>query len=1188
MADIALRDYDYEIEAMLDAGEFDDAIAHCLNILRAYPKHLQAYHLMARGLVKTGRYKEAIPLLKRLLSALPDEFDAHQMLSNIYVESGNLEAGLWHAKRAFEIKPTEKEVQKRLRDLFTQRDGKAPPMRLTRGALARMYVNQPDQTEQAITEIRSILLEKPDRVELQVLLAQILHSIHQDEEAAQVCISVLEVLPHSLEANCILAEIYDASKQSEQAEIHWARIKELDPYDKRLEKRMLARQNGTLTDNNVIFVIEHVPPSVFLPGWEDNLGIRPSPLVAVSAEFADGKSDAAPVETVTAMDDVAEDENDLLAWLNETPPGPADTIGSWLDNIESSSSASEGQLSLEPADAQEIEQNSYPLPDWLYNLAKPKTGDDIQQSIDEVIKSKTDEWLPEIEQSQAEILSSQPEAPEEESTEELPDWLKNLDDLTANLSDEADREQGRAEEEARDWSLSADTADEPAGEGMEPVAAEPSGGLPDWLEGLGEEGQEQEPLSTAEIGEPGGSLEAMDMIDLLSRQEPTPAEEIPSVPPSQADYHPIEQLPDWLKSLEDTPERGAEAFLVQEEEPQGEIQEVEFEFSEAEIQEILQESGEEAAPTSEEYRPVEQLPDWLKELGSIEPAIAREEMETPEEAGVPPPDVDLSLLFEPQARKEEIPDWLADITWAEKTGEQIPEGAASETVEASEWSIEVEAEGEEGKPEAEFVQPVPEWMVDKDIIAEVTGEEPPPEGKPKAFGPGPEWHTDLEKMIESAERLALEQEMASKTAQPEQALKADQDIGTVKPAEGIPMERDAAKKVPDWLMEEEAPKSLAAQKEAGEIEEAEEPLPDWTAEVEKASESFEAMIDNILREEAPQKESEGVTPTEAKEKGEQTGEMPDWMHEIMIESMPVEASEEPEEPQTTESIPDWLKHVSEGSTEETEAEAQELVVMEEGEEQPQFENINAAIDWLENVTENAAAGGAEAGLEVSEGEPAAEEALPSFEITEGELAESTIELTSQHEPMPSVSSAWVLESIAGPQELQRAVVVEESIPAHQAININKAGLGDLEQLPHVGFRLAQNIINYRQFHGEFRTLDDLRNVPKMDASILDEIASYIQFEDMPIYAENAVYRGGDLTQAKSALERGDLAVFLAAYSKQISQRQNLPEVIGDLLQVAKRYPDDLSVWQTLGDAYLQAGNLDEALDSYRKAEEILQ
>jgi cytochrome c-type biogenesis protein CcmH/NrfG len=49
----------------------------------------------------------------------------------------------------------------------------------------------------------------------------------------------------------------------------------------------------------------------------------------------------------------------------------------------------------------------------------------------------------------------------------------------------------------------------------------------------------------------------------------------------------------------------------------------------------------------------------------------------------------------------------------------------------------------------------------------------------------------------------------------------------------------------------------------------------------------------------------------------------------------------------------------------------------------------------------------------------------------------------------------------------------------------------------------------------------------------------------------------------------------------------LDEVIHDLREAIYRFPVDVSIWQTLGDAAMRANRLQDALDAYTKAEELL-
>jgi cytochrome c-type biogenesis protein CcmH/NrfG len=59
------------------------------------------------------------------------------------------------------------------------------------------------------------------------------------------------------------------------------------------------------------------------------------------------------------------------------------------------------------------------------------------------------------------------------------------------------------------------------------------------------------------------------------------------------------------------------------------------------------------------------------------------------------------------------------------------------------------------------------------------------------------------------------------------------------------------------------------------------------------------------------------------------------------------------------------------------------------------------------------------------------------------------------------------------------------------------------------------------------------------------------------------------------------------YNKLIKKGKYLDETIRDLRESLYRYPVEVNIWQTLGDAYMRANRLQEALDAYNKAEELL-
>ena len=150
--------------------------------------------------------------------------------------------------------------------------------------------------------------------------------------------------------------------------------------------------------------------------------------------------------------------------------------------------------------------------------------------------------------------------------------------------------------------------------------------------------------------------------------------------------------------------------------------------------------------------------------------------------------------------------------------------------------------------------------------------------------------------------------------------------------------------------------------------------------------------------------------------------------------------------------------------------------------------------------------------------------------------------------------------------------------------------------------MAQRIINRRDHIRSYEQLDDLLQIPGFDQSLLDELSDRLYLESLPEPAPTPEPEerpevteisfsdeeaGPELMQARNALGQDDLPGAIEGYTKLIQSNQSLPVVIQDLQAATELHPEDVTLWQSLGDAYLRSNQVQEALEAYVKAEKLL-
>ncbi len=1069
MARISLRAYHNEIEDLIETHQYDQAIAHCRHILNYYPKSVNTYRLMGKAFLESQRYGDAADIFLRVLSSIPDDFVSHVGMSIIREDEGNLDEAIWHMERAFETQPANSAIQAELRRLHGRREGVEPPkIRLTRGALARMYLKG-ELYPQAIAELRAGLQEDPGRHDLQVVLAQAYNRAGQRADAVEASAQLLKSLPYCLEANRILANILMQSGRAEEARVYANRWESLDPYAAQINPA--SPTPDKVPDSAVLLEkLEWRPGAQFagLPGqpeWASSLGIE---LGAAAAEESipdwlagepigerAAPSEAvkpfveppAAVEPAAAPEVVAGEAADVIPdWMKEagwSAPGESGEEGGYL-----------------PLEESPVEEELAPgeMPDWLKSIAPVETAPAP---------------LP-ISPAGAEDLTG------EETSVGMHPWLEETppgptDSVAVWLESQAPPPDVEAE--------------------LELEATEPTT-IPDWLQELGE---------PAAVESVGGEIATPAMVE--DAQVEIGAEQ----PMEEAA---AEVISEWSSS----PQPVEASTAAADEEAEGRLPPL-------------------AQP--EEVEAAAEIPEWLRGLGVEEEAAEQTEAPRLEEEAIPlarqPEEEDAfawleslaarqgaeeALLLTPEERRAEPPAWVLEEAALEE-GQQPP---LAEVISAGEAKFE---EVEASEP-SEFAVAAPEAFAE------------PSEGVTQASEPGEILFYPLEVPAEEQE-VKPEAELFIEEAP---ILEEDTKPAARKPA-GLEFGETAAPQL------------------------AEEPLP---AELEP------------FVPEIPFAEEVGVAEAVVPEETLPSEEM---LVEVPIEAAEVAAAPAAEEVAAAPAAEDeafaWLESLAARQG----AEEALLLTPEERREAPP--------EW---VLEEASQQVTEAEPEIGQIEPAETAEPLAGQIGEAPPVPELPTWLADVETLGAEEESWTpaeAESVAEVETIPAPIAppAEEmlgELTTQPALDLNTAGLAELERLWGVGFIKAQAILDYRQEHGPFQNVEDLLNVPGISADDLEMIRDQVQVGRIEAYAE-AVQPGDEreiiLLQARNALVAGDIQDALARYRVLIDQRAMLPQVIADLNEALYRFPIDVAIWEALGDAHVRAGHLQDALDAYTKAEEYL-
>ena len=1044
MEKISLRAYNKEVEGLVDSGRIDEAIAHCRYILNLFPKHIDTYRLLGKAYLESQRYGDAADILQRVLSSAPDDFISHVGMSIIREDEGNLDEAIWHMERAFEIQPSNNAIQGELRRLYGRRDGLEPPkVRLTRGALARMYARG-DLYQQAIAELRAALAEDPQRLDLQSLLARVYAQAGQRAEAAETANAVLQKLPFCIEANRVLADVLANSDRAEEAKGYQQRVQSLDPYSAHISAS--APTSDRVPDQAV--VLEKL---AWRPGDQEGFAGEPGGQPEWAASLG------------VKVESLEEPKEDLPDWLSteaqqtQSTPEAASDIPDWMKSAgwtPSSGTAEEEQpeaaFDSDVVEEAGAELASADIPDWLRSMAPQESEPAGTPAAD--ISGFEDLFPPEPAPTKEDAEDAPIEAAslEEEKVKiELPDRLGSTEAAEPGEIPVGDVPSSEAPiGDAPDWlrDLSAASGDD----GQTP--AQPGAGFPDWL--MSEEAQpaaepapevpdwlkemQTGPLSQVEA-EQAGSEETSAAAGEVAEEVPNWVREFSSGAPAAAE-EPAE-LAGPASAMEDMGE-AAEALsqpeaAMQEMAEAPELADVEAVEAEAPSAQAGEEQGAASFEMSEDAAFA-----WLESL-AVKQGASEALLLTPEERNETPPEwVQEAALEQPPAVEAELPE----------------ETPATEVVAVEETSVSKEEPPvAEVEPEAEPASEIPDWLrsVEEGAPATLASADAEPAAEMPAGDELPNWLRSLEEDAPVAEEpvetymQAVGEAEAAPGELPDWLLESASSAPAEEATEAKPdtqpaMEIEAESQLPSTEDEDAAfawLESLAVKQGADEAlllkpEDRMETPPEWvkeaTTEQSPADEpEFTIMQDAASTGEAPPEmggaaeiaaperaleapgeesipafTAEGAMADEMAEAAVPAEGIPSWLQEgglPQVEGEAVAAMDE--EPAAPAELPDWLRAADLPSMAAESAAEYEGEPVEAG-ELPDWLQAAGELPPVESEVEEPAAADQ---VEEGEAELMAEAELPDWlQATEGaapEEAETPSWLAEEH-PLEAEASAF--------------------------------------------------------------------------------------------------------------------------------------------------------------------------------------
>ena len=828
-------------------------------------------------------------------------------------------------------------------------------------------------------------------------------------------------------------------------------------------------------------------------------------------------------ETVDELDWLDEQFNDEQKTADNTPVPEAKLS----EDLVASDLIPEQQEGVQLFHPEEIDTADADVPSWLDDLSSDEATKQTSDIPSEIADAPVS--------IQTQIDADIDEVQERDSESLMPDWLSEVDseEKPAEIADD-----GRASDP--EWlSEFEGTTDEPPAPG--------DAGSLDWLESLGETqsaAEDEIESITRDI------KKTQPQIDDHSASSRTDSDVSSSDDTLNTEY------PDWLANIgrQEKDSSAKEAVAPDE-----------FEESSNWLDQLGDTPFEETAQTGEPQEDSEVL-EWLN---GIDASPERESVTAADELRdsltgdlVEEVSVTTEPTEEQKPLSEELPDWLGELETENQDDPSSLENALRQS------------DHQRSDEEVQFLDRAEEEQEDNsDWLAKLDITEDPDQSDSDT----PAIKVDVPQEIESApdpEPSTISGGILERLKDPEQET-ADPDVPQW--LENLKKEEDPQETAILWLQQFV---------ERGTTADIHDEIKRYTDELDPGD-TVPKWMEDLKHEEDPQttamlwlEKLSGARETSAKKPPRVEPDESGWLAELEKEAadQPEEIIEEPISQEFQDTNEGWLDDLDLDEKINTKVDEDPDWTQPE----TQADQVGETPPWMKATSPldgdfytDELAGSQEKEVEIpdwlagyAEGERPQE---PDTEDSEGEVAAGD-------------DYTWV----AAGDNAQRT--------SREPIDLNTAAISQLESIIGISYQVAKGIVTYREKNGPYRKLEDLLQVPEIsDEQTIEILKPEVEIKKIkekakpkkktsPVVEEPPEKRLG---KARELIAERQIEQALEHYEYLIIKKKSIDDVIEDLTKASIDHPMDVALMKTLGDAYMRLDKLEEALDAYSKAEDLL-